>query len=363
MILDDYCFLTPDDARWQQFLNESPHDFYHFPKYVTLCGNHQCGKPLAFFSVLGNQKLLLPLLLQEFHPPNSSTGMILDATCAYGYPCPLFNNSDVDSFAAKEFLTRSFASMLRLLNDIGVVSAFFRLHPLFKAPLDLLQTYGTIIPHGETVYIDLSNSSDEMWQQTRSGHRNEINRLKRKGHKVEFDSDWSQLDEFIKAYSENMRRIGADDNYFFPKTYFEELRRALGSRIHLCTVSIDNQIACAGIFTESCGIVQYHLSGTKDAFYKQYPTKLMLDFVRNWAKERGNKFFHLGGGLGAQEDSLFYFKSGFSDLRSTFYTWRIIVNELAYQKEVASWEEMSKCVADSCAGYFPAYRKKLLVKI
>jgi hypothetical protein len=173
------------------------------------------------------------------------------------------------------------------------------------------------------------------------------------------DYKWNHFEEFMQIYWQNMRRHQANDYYFFPKEYFVQLRAGLGDHLHLCIVKLDEQIACAGLFTEINGLVQYHLSGTKNEFLKQYPNKIMLDYMRQWSKKRGNKFLHLGGGVGGQADSLFQFKAGFSKLRHPFYTWRAITDENAYTEAVKRWEVMHGLKADMITGFFPAYRKNM----
>lgn len=67
---------------------------------------------------------------------------------------------------------------------------------------------------------------------------------------------------------------------------------------------------------------------------------------------------HLGGGVGAKTDSLFYFKSGFSDRRHEASVWRWVVLPGIY-KELCDrrmhWYRKNDANAAS-AGYFPAYR-------
>ena len=53
-------------------------------------------------------------------------------------------------------------------------------------------------------------------------------------------------------------------------------------------------------------------------FQRERPTKLMLHFVRTWAKDRGLRRLRLGGGVGGKEDSLYRFKAGFSTDRHAF---------------------------------------------
>jgi len=132
----------------------------------------------------------------------------------------------------------------------------------------------------------------------------------------------------------------------------EGLRHALGERIHLCTVSRGDQVASAGLFSELNGIVQYHLGGTKDEFLQDSPMKLMFDFARRFAKERGNRVLHLGGGVGGQADPLLHFKAGFSQLRHRFHTYRLVTNEAEYARLCHQTG-----VTTNAEGYFPPFIK------
>jgi lipid II:glycine glycyltransferase (peptidoglycan interpeptide bridge formation enzyme) len=96
-------------------------------------------------------------------------------------------------------------------------------------------------------------------------------------------------------------------------------------------VRAENEIASAGIFSETCGIVQYRLSGTADAYRQNDASHLMTHFAREWARERGNTVFHLGDGVGAANDSLFQFKAAYSKHRSQFSTWRVIIDQQVYR--------------------------------
>ena len=69
-------------------------------------------------------------------------------------------------------------------------------------------------------------------------------------------------------------------------------------------------------------------------FLKLAPTKLLLHSVRGWAKDRGNRLFHLGGGVGGRYDSLFLFKSGFTRHRKLFHTSRFVLNQNLYTNAI-----------------------------
>ncbi len=88
----------------------------------------------------------------------------------------------------------------------------------------------------------------------------------------------------------------------------------------------------------------------------------MLHYVRFWAKERGNKVLHLGGGLGGRsQDSLYHFKSGFSKQTNNYSTFRLIVNQEKYDRLLNSTAKYlnlePKIIIES--GFFPSYRYQI----
>ena len=348
-----YGFIDSTSEKWCQMLSEIPHDFYHLPQYVALSAQHERGVAAAFVAEHGSCRVFIPFILRDL--PTWCPGGWRDAITPYGYASPLLF-APSRARESNRFFREAIREFFTGLRERKVVSAFLRLNPVLDVSPGVLHDEGTLVFHGQTVVIDLTLTEERLWQQTRAGHRNEINRAKRRGDTVEIDVDWAGMDDFYHAYTETMRRVGASDSYFFSRNYCRRLRESLQKYLHLFIVRIDGSIAAAGIFSELGGIVQYHLSGTFDGFVRQYPTKIMLDFVRRWAKERGNHYFHLGGGIGAAEDSLFRFKAGFSKLRAPFYTWRVVVDEEAYGLCLGQWEAWQGHPAPCREAYFPAYR-------
>jgi hypothetical protein len=119
---------------------------------------------------------------------------------------------------------------------------------------------------------------------------------------------------------------------------------------------VDEQMSAAGLFVETDGIVEYHLSASDERFRRSQPTKLMIDEVRRWAKERGNRWFHLGGGFGVAADSLLHFKAGFSKIRTPFSTLRAILRPDDYRRLAhVHGEPVSSMEATD---FFPVYRER-----
>lgn len=340
--------LLPDDRAWASVLGRARHDFYHLPDYVELCARQERAEPRAVLVEDGADVLLQPLLFRPLPDDLRTVTDGVDATSPYGYPGPLVVGDG-------GFAQRALEAMSARLSEVGVVAIFVRLHPLLNHGLAQLAGAAVWEAHGETVVVDLAESEDEHWRQTRSGHRNEINKAIRTGQVARMDEEWAHAPRFTNIYRQTMERVSASSYYMFDDAYFDELRGALGPRLHLCVVEKYGEIAAAGLFTEVSGIVQYHLSGTDERFVRERPNKLMLHFVRGWAKERGNRWLHLGGGVGGAEDSLFSFKSGFSSGRRPFHTLRLVPRPEVYRALVDARHGDAGRLDGR--GFFPDYRR------
>jgi hypothetical protein len=184
--------------------------------------------------------------------------------------------------------------------------------------------------------------------------------LQRQGFTFEIDAEGRHLHEFVKIYHDTMVRVQAEPQYFFSEEYIRGLRGVLGPGFVLAHVRDPaGAIVSSGIFTVCSGIVQFHLSGSRLGSDGSDASKFLLHGIRNWTRQCGLEKFHLGGGVGAKNDSLFQFKSGFASGRARFYTWRVVMDSDAYYDLCEQWERRYLETADPLEGYFPAYRKLL----
>jgi hypothetical protein len=349
--------LRPDDPGWRELLSLCDHDFYHSPGYVRLEAARLGGEPLAIVSGDTDGFVFLPVVIRDLVLGEGEAALrVKDAVSPYGYASPLLGGKLA---VGNGQAPREIRGLLDVLRDLGCSSVLVRLHPLLPLPAGLLEEFGSVVTHGETVWIDLALPDEEIWRQVRKSSRSSINQLKRKGVTARIDEDGSRFDEFVDVYHQTMRHVQADDAYHFPKEYFLGLMEELRGQIFLCVAERDGELLAGGLFTECCGTVQYHLSGTAERHRELAPTRLLLDHARCWAKSRGNERFHLGGGVGGAEDSLFRFKTGFSKLRSTYSTWRVVLQPERYRHAVDRWERIAGRTACDPDSFFPAYREPL----
>jgi hypothetical protein len=322
--------LRESDA-WMRVIDYcAPYDFYHLPGYHALAEEAGEGAARLIVAAQGHHTIALPILLR----PVECDGLAAadgegwqDVTSVYGYAGPLCSPQEVPDAVRLDFQ----AALARLLNEMRVVTVFSRLHPFFPQRR-LLEGLGDFAV-SRTVSIDLTQPQDVQRSKIRATDRSRINRLRREGLLCQEDPDGSYMEDFVRIYTETMHRVRAAEHYFFPREYFEGLRSAMGSRLHLFVCLRDGEAVCAGLFVACHGILQYHLGGTLDSALRAAPMKLLIDEVRLWATAQGLRELHLGGGTTPDpDDPLLYFKKAFSDRTHEFATWRWVVNPEVYQR-------------------------------
>jgi hypothetical protein len=352
-------WILPADKRWKSHLDETKHDFYHLPCYLELASAYDHGESNGFYTELASGRLLIPLLIRKIPSEISSFSGLLDATSPYGYPSPLFSQGISTNDAKKGIM-----EFVQFGKEAGLVTTFLRLHPLLNNKIFqmLINDNRSIIPvsQGSTVSIDLTLDIKELDSHLRKNHKRNIKKLYKMGFSSRFDN-WDDYSEFIDLYHQTMRRCEAASYYFFDREYFSRLRECLGSTLHLCAIiSPDGDMASGGLNVTTDGIVQGHLNATADRYLSLAPSKLMFYETRNRAKLEGAQIFHLGGGVGGERDSLFYYKLGLGTHEHQFSTIGIIHDEKAYKAINETWTHTCESKARLNILFFPFYRSMVL---
>ncbi len=335
--------ITSKDE-WNAILKQvDSYDFYHTYDYHIISCNLNNEEPILLLYTTNNVIIALPLILRII--PNTK---YYDFTSIYGYAGPLSKN------VSEDFDNTSYLNALQnYFQSKNIVSIFSRLHPYFKYQAKILSNFGEIIPLGRVVNIDVTLPLDESRKAYQKSLKNQVNKL-RKTCIVRKAKTKTDVLEFIEIYHENMRRVNANEDYFFSTKYFFNLlnQSDFKTEILLVEEKESKKIIAGSMFIKTNGFVQFHLSGTKTEYLRLRPSKLFLDEMRIEATNQNFKYFNLGGGLGSIEDSLFEFKSAFSKDFRTFKIWRYIINQDVYD-QLASKVEITN---DN--EYFPLYRIK-----
>lgn len=347
---------TEDSARWAEVVGRAVrHDFHHLPQYHRLAEQRGEGVAHLFVYREGDVTIALPLLLRPVDA--ASAAGWYDATSVYGYGGPVASRP-----AVPEPVVRNFQKALAgALAERSVVAVFSRMHPLIEQ-CGLLAGLGECRAGGQTVSIDLTRPPEAQWAEYSKSCKKTIKKLREKGFVGLHDVERRYLPELVSVYHETMRRAGARPFYFFDREYFERLVAELGPAVHLFVALADGAVAAASLATICDGIVQDYLGGTRDAFLKDSPDRLVVDTERLWAAGQGARVLHLGGGVGAENDSLFRYKAAFSNRRHTFRTWRWVLRPEVYRALCDERERRHGRNAphDPTPDYFPAYRSPVL---
>ena len=371
--MPEYLRLIPgSDPEWDQWLSAVPHDFHHLGRHHELW--EELGHGEAWMAVVGSSDRFLawPYLLRQIPQDEAPLGEALyDITSVDGYAGPLCYGCR----PGDAFLASALDMLFRHWEDSRVVSVFTRFHPVLRnegvaagpegVPECLSESPAMhgLRHHGHTVSMDLRLNEEEARQQYRRNHARQIRKAQAQGVVAHVDPSPEAFEAFVRLYYGTMERNQADTHYFFPETFLRGMVEMLGEGAAIHTVTYEGRIVAAMLLTEYQGIVHALLGGMDETVSHLTPTKVLLDNARQWAKARGNRYFHLGGGRGCQDsDPLFYFKSGFSSSRHCFYTGRWILNSSLYDSLVAGRRQSAEANQSilSSPDFFPLYRAPLV---
>lgn len=332
-----------DKEEWNAVIRKCiNYDFYHLADYHELEAQ---AVPFLFVYYRKSHLIALPLLKR-----NIENTPYFDCTTVYGYTGPVSNLA----FEAmdKELINGLKESINTFFNQEQIISVFCRMHPLYRQDI-LLKSMQEIFHNGRTIAIDLKQPVEEQRQKYRKAIRQKINQLRRRGFEVTTAIAEDEIKEFVKIYTEGMIKVGASAMYYFDENYFKQLLSSenIDSKLLLCY--FEGRITAGAVVTYANEVMQIHLTGTANNFLQDSPMKLIFDEASQLGRARNMHYLHIGSGVGGQEDSLFHFKSGFSDQFFNLYTWRYIVSKSVYNTLV---NERPVASEQKITNLFPLYR-------
>lgn len=343
-----------DKPNWIATLKEiGTYDFHHTYDYHAL--SVKKNEQAILIEYRNEHKvcnIALPLLIR----PIDGT-LYFDASSVYGYGGPISccQTNETDFLTFQKELQNYF-------KEQKIISVFSRLHPYITKQENILRTLGHLKTLGKVVNIDIKLPEDQQLRFYSKTTKRYLKKI-RQTCSVTIENNTEAIHKFIALYEENMHRVNAKPDYFFPKEYYLKFAEATDFKTEFVFVVLnDTQEIISGamiIYTNT--IVQYHLSGTLNDYLHLTPIRLILDEIRVKASKEGYQIFNLGGGLGSQEDSLFNFKASFSKEFRAFKVWNYISNQDIYEELCSQNEDINDI--DSKNNFFPRYRYKKSEKV
>lgn len=347
-------FITDSDEWKNRVQNVGNFDFYHLPDYAKLDASITGSEAISWIAEVDDQQIFIPLLKRQIPDKVTKDKEYYDLTSPYGYPGMVISN-DIST----ELLNTVIAKFHNDCKKEEFISSFLRLNPIINPYFFREKEFVNQTIHGNTVLVPLQKNYDDLRMDYSSNHRRNLKKLTKSNFKVS-DGNESFVESFYEIYSDSMDRLEASDYYHFDKNYFKKLIEILdGNATNLLVKNSDDMPVAGGIFTRFNGVIQYHLGGTLQSYMKKAPSKLMFDWIiRKYSKDNEHTYFHLGGGLGGNDDSLFRFKAGFSDTYCKFTSLRMIHQKQRFNNLVHNVEvEFDKDLSES--EFFPPYREPI----
>lgn len=339
-------FTIEQSQKWDEIVKSfKEYDVYYLSGYVKSFQIHGDGEPLLFFyeddMCRGiNVVMKRDIAFDKHFIGKIEEGKYYDFATPYGYGGWLIEGNDYSEL---------FNAYQKWCIDNEIVSEFVRFHPVLKNQIYSANNY-QVIALGETVAIDTTNK-ESIWANFNPKNRNVIRKAINSGIQIKKGLSKELLEAFIEIYNKTMDKDEADDYYYFKEDFYNCILNDLKDNATLFYAELNEKIIAASIMIYANGRLNYHLSGSLRDYQNLAPSNMLLWKAAEWGNDIGCSTFHLGGGVGSGEDSLFRFKKAFyRGNLCRYYIGKKIYNMKEYQDLVnlrVNCERLS---------FFPEYR-------
>jgi hypothetical protein len=225
-----------------------------------------------------------------------------DATTPYGYGGPFAWGDALRDGAAFWGAFSAWCAEARLVSTFARLSLF---------PEQLAPVPGRVTVRYPNIVVPLEGGPEALERGYESKVRRWVHTAERAGLSVEVDREGARLDAFVSIYEHTMRRRGAEDWYFFPRSFFERIvERLRGQFAFFFTLSRGTPVS-SDLVLCSEEHVYYFLGGTLAEAFPLGPNYLLKHAIASWALAAGKKAYVLGGGY-EPGDGLFRYKRAFA---------------------------------------------------
>jgi len=331
-------FSAREIEKWQKALEHFPvRDIYFTSDYHRLCEIDADREARAYFSTDNGESLFFPFLLGVIPGSEFKGGQLYDLETCYGYSGPLCTTND------QKVLKRLWEPFLHFCDESRIVAGFSRCHPILATQGYCAETT-KIVFNRDTIYVNLDCTQEELWNSYPSNQRTRIRKATASGLSFRQAKSNEVESVFLPMYNANLDRMQASSRYYFSEQYFDFLANEFKDFIDLLVVEKDGLPIASAIFLLGDGVYHYHLGASLREYTQYRPNNLLFHEAGRLGISYGMKKMHLGGGRSvADDDSLFQFKSSFSQLRVPFYLgYSIFQNEL-YDSLCQDWLLKTGC--------------------
>ncbi len=335
------------------------HAFLGFSTFYSLEYYNYDPKKILYVFILTKHERTIALLPIYLNPINSTllnpNTAYFDAISPYGYSGPLFSKN-IKHFEKVLFWKK--IDQWYLQNN--VVTEFIR----FSLNGNHSQYSGHLIPSLNNVKGALTNF-DSLWENFKQKVRNNYRKAEKSDLQIKIyhqNIPKEVIDDFYGIYISTMERNNAAENYFYEKSYFENLIIDHPETTVIATVYKDGAAISTELIIIDNNQLYSYLGGTLADYFNFRPNDFLKIEVIKWALENNITHYVLGGGR-QNNDGLFQYKKAFfpKDDDAVFYTGRKVINHKVYKKLTKTYPFNKKELANLInhgQTFFPIYRSK-----
>jgi len=329
-------------AAWDALV-EAHGDVYYRRDYLAVAQLNESAPVLLALFRGDAGAVLYPVVrrpLAALDLPASLTDGRCDLVTPYEYGGPLLAPSSAPDAAERlrANFDQAFSGWCR---ETGVVAEFIRFHPLLATQRGWSGHYD-LRPSAANVVLDLSRDEETLLAGMASATRRAVRAAGNRGVALrEIDAA-----TFAKLYLAGMQRLGAAPQYYFPTPYFAALQDLEGATM-LGAFGDDGALAGVAAFIAGREFAHYHLGAADRAQTRLRPMNALFFGAISWARARGCRWLHLGGGAKNQA-GLRSFKEGFSAERRDYVVGTRVWDQAAYHALAMA--------SGGDGGFFPTYR-------
>ncbi|MFW3480841.1 peptidoglycan bridge formation glycyltransferase FemA/FemB family protein [Aerococcus urinaeequi] len=343
--------VTLDDYdNWNEIVRSfRNYDVYYLPDYVKGFEIIGDGVPLLFYFENKTMRAMNVVMRRDIASHKNFNGILpkdtfFDLSTPYGYGGFVFEGE-----YSKSDIVELNKEYTKYCIKNNIVSEFVRFHPILENDIYLKSMY-QVVKLGKTVTINL-DSRIQIWNEFSSKNRNVIRKAKKMGVEIFCTNDRKMLDTFLPMYNATMAKDNAASYYYFNRPFYDSIINDLRNNMLFFYAVLEGQIVSIAMVIYANKKLNYHLSASNPEFNRFSPSNLLLSQIALYGVENNFESFHLGGGLGSSEDSLFKFKKAFNRNSETYFSiGKKIFDMDLYNKLVAMNGRTDE------VNFFPEYR-------
>ncbi|WP_261130801.1 GNAT family N-acetyltransferase [Bacillus sp. Marseille-Q3570] len=344
-------FTLEESQQWDEIVKSfNNYDVYYLSDYVRAFNIHGDGKPILVCYEKNKFRAMNVFMLRDIGQDPIFSGKInsdtyFDISTPYGYGGFIFEGLQLQNSLIE--LEETFRGYCK---ENNIVSEFVRFHPIINNGDSLKKIYD-VTDIGQTITLNLK-SRDQIWNELKGKNRNVIRKAKKAGIDIYWGRNPELIDKFVEMYNATMDKDNASDYYYFNSEFYKSILNDLKYHFMIFYAVLDTNIVAMSMILFSNRNMHYHLSASDPKYLSYAPTNLLLYDAACWGYENGLEFFHLGGGLGGKEDSLFKFKKAFNKNSTTIFKVGKKIFDIDKYEELI---QIRKGTIDNL-NYFPLYR-------